>query len=105
VLDPETIEPNFAQLGRRDEDPPVLLMVIPPFGPRWISRMEAMGAVPITDAFKQQIEDSDPQERREMGWHWAQQIERRAVDAGSSGVILMGLKYKTVVDEAATAWR
>jgi 5,10-methylenetetrahydrofolate reductase len=105
VIDPDTVEPSFAKLGRRNEDPPVFLMVIPPFSPGWVSQMESMGSVPTTEAFKEKLEATELSARREAGWQWAQEIERRAIDAGCAGVILMGLKYDTVVDEAAAAWR
>lgn len=105
IMDPETVEPSFAQLGRRIEDPPVFLMVIPPFSPGWVSQMESMGAVPVTEPFKAKLADTELEIRRADGWRWAQEIERRAIDSGCAGVILMGLKYDTVVDEAAEAWR
>jgi hypothetical protein len=31
-------------------------------------------------------------------------MEARARDAGAGGVILMGLKFESVIDEAAAAW-
>ncbi len=105
ILDPDTVEPSFSKLGRRTEDPPVFLMVIPPFSPEWVSQMELMGAVATTDGFKQKLAATDAQARREEGWHWAREVERRSIDAGCAGVILVGLKYDTVVDEAAAAWR
>lgn len=105
VVDPETVEPNMARLGRRAEDPPAFLMVIPPFSPNLVSRMETMGIVPATDAFKEKLEATEISARREAGWLMAQEMERRAIDAGCAGVILVGLKYETVVDEAAKAWR
>ena len=105
IVDPDTVEPYFDKLGRRNEDPPVFLMVIPPFGPGWVAQMESMGAVPPTAAFREQLDSTDAALRREQGWKWAQEIERRAIDAGCAGVILMGLKYETVLDEAAAAWR
>jgi 5,10-methylenetetrahydrofolate reductase len=105
ILDPDTVEPSFDKLGRRNEDPPVFLMVIPPFNPGWVSQMESMGAVPTTDSFREKLAATELSARREEGWRWAQEIERRAIDVGCAGVILMGLKYDTVVDEAAAAWR
>lgn len=105
IIDPDTVEPSFAKLGRRNEDPPVFLMVIPPFSPGWVSQMESMGAVATTDAFKEKLDATELEARRAEGWRWAQEIERRAIDVGCAGVILMGLKYDTVVDEAAAAWR
>ncbi len=105
ILDPDTVEPSFARLGRRHEDPPVFLAIIPPFGPGWVSKMESMGAVPSTESFKEKLKATELSQRRQEGWRWALEIEDRAIDAGCAGVILMGLKYDTVVDEAAAAWR
>jgi hypothetical protein len=31
-------------------------------------------------------------------------VAQRAEEAGFSGVVLMGLKFTTVVEEASTAW-
>ena len=105
IMDPDTVEPSFANLGLRSEDPPVLLMVIPPFSPGWAAQMESMGAVPMTEPFKEKLDTTPLEARREEGWRWSKEVERRAVDSGCAGVILMGLKYDTVVDEAAIAWR
>ena len=105
VIDPDTVEPQMAKLGRRSEDPPAFLMVVPPFSPEWVSRIETMGAVSVGEGFKDKIAATEPEARRDAGWRWTQEVERRAIDAGCAGVILVGLKFNTVVDEAAAAWR
>jgi len=105
IIDPDTVEPSFEKLGRHSDDPPVFLMVIPPFSPGWVAQMESMGAVATTESFKEKLDATEAPVRRAEGWRWAQEVERRAIDAGCAGVILMGLKYDTVVDEAAAAWR
>ncbi len=41
----------------------------------------------------------------EGAWDVSRKVTANAGDAGCAGVILMGLKFDTVVDEAALAWR
>ena len=67
VMDPETVEPSFEKIGRRNDDPPVFLMVIPPFSPGWVSQMESMGAVASTDRFKEKLEATELPARRQEG--------------------------------------
>jgi 5,10-methylenetetrahydrofolate reductase len=105
VLDPETIEPNVARLALRPDDPPVYLMVIPAFGTAWVNQMESMGAVPAGDALRARLEAIDPAGLRDAAFALARECERRARDAGCAGIIAMGLKFETVVDEAAAVWR
>ena len=105
VLDPDTVEPNMGKLGLTGDEPPVFLMMIPPFGVGWIDQMESMGATPTSEGFKKQLAEVDAADVRRWGWGMAAAIESRAKDAGCAGVILMGLKYDTIVDEAAAEWR
>lgn len=104
VLDPETVEPNVARLGLRTGDPPVFLMIIPPFSSGWVGQMESMGAVPTSPGFKATLDRPDAAARRAAGWRLALEAEQRAADAGCAGVIVMGLKFETLVDEAAAVW-
>ena len=105
IIDPDTVEISVGGLGRRADDPPVLLMVVPPFSTGWVSRMESMGAVAAGEVFKEKLAATEASRLRDEGWQWAREVERRAMDAGCAGVILVGLKYDTVVDEAAEQWR
>ena len=105
VMDPESVESHMARLGRSNEDPPVYLMMIPPFSVEWVNQMESMGATPCTEAFKERLAETRQGDLRAFGWATASEIERRAQDAGCAGVVLMGLKYDTIVDEAAEVWR
>jgi 5,10-methylenetetrahydrofolate reductase len=105
VLDPQTIEPRAAELELGGDEPPVFLMVMPPFSPAWIDRAEGFGAVPATDDLKRRLEELDETGRREFGWEQTAQMARRAEDAGLAGVVVMGLRFETVVDEAASTWR
>lgn len=105
ILDPATVGPNVEKIGRTDDDPPLHLMVIPPTSLGWIDQMERIGAVPASDELRKRLADADAEEAREVSWEMAAKIESEARDAGCSGVILMGMKYDTVVGEAAQRWR
>jgi 5,10-methylenetetrahydrofolate reductase len=105
VLDPDAVEPNLARLNLRPEDPPVYLMVIPPFSPEWIERMELLGSVPVGPRLKGRLEGLEPDVMRKTAWELTSDIEGRARDAGCAGVVLMGLKFDSLVDEAPQAWR
>jgi 5,10-methylenetetrahydrofolate reductase len=104
ILDPEVVESQLGRLGLRPDDPPVFLMVIPPFSVPWVEQMEAIGSVPVTDQLKQRLADLSPEVARKLGWEMVAEIERRARDTGAAGVILMGLKHDSVVGEAADNW-
>ena len=105
VLDPDVIEVEMSRLGLRDGDPPVFLMVIPPFSAEWVEQMESIGAVPTTTALRARIAEAAPDVRRKLGWEIATEMEERARNAGAAGVILMGLKFESLIEEAATSWR
>jgi 5,10-methylenetetrahydrofolate reductase len=104
VLDPDVIEREMSRLGLRDGDPPVYLMVIPPFSLSWVDQMESVGAVPATDALKRRLVDLGKDVGRKVGWEIVAEMEQKAQDAGAAGVVLMGLKFDSVVDEALRAW-
>jgi 5,10-methylenetetrahydrofolate reductase len=104
ILDPETVEPQMNRLNLRPEDPPVYLMIIPPFSTMWIDQMEAIGAVPVSDALRQRLSDLAPDVARKLAWEMTSELEARARDAGAAGVVLMGLKFDSVVGEAAESW-
>jgi 5,10-methylenetetrahydrofolate reductase len=104
VLDPEVIGEQMSKLNLKDGDPPVYLMIIPPFNVDWVEQMESIGAVPVTTGLKRRLGDVAPEVRRKLGWEITSEMEARAQDAGAGGVILMGLKFESVIDEAAAAW-
>jgi hypothetical protein len=79
-------------------------MIIPPFSAPWVEQMEAIGSVPVSDGLKERLADLAPEVGRKLGWELISEIERRTRDAGAAGVILMGLKYDSVVGEAAEKW-
>ncbi len=104
VMDPDSIEPQMSQLRLRGDDPPVFLMVIPPFSPEWVDRMESIGAVPTSERLKSRLADLPPDGWRKAAWDITAEMEGKARDAGASGVVLMGLKFDNIVGEAPRAW-
>lgn len=105
VLDPATVSDEVAKLDLQPDDPPVFLMTIPPFSRRWIDRVESMGAIPATDTLRARIgEAPNKKARRAIAWESSVQVAEEAERAGCAGAILMGLKFGTVVDEAALTW-
>jgi len=105
IIDPATVADRVAQLDLKEDDPPLYIMVIPPFGPNWIDRMESMGAVPATDELKDAISSASADERRDLAWQYAGDVADEAEAAGCSGAVLMGLRFDTIIDEAALRWR
>lgn len=105
VLDPATVGGEVAKLDLQPDDPPVFLMVIPPFSEGWLDQMESMGAIPATNSLRARLgESTEKQARREFAWESSLQVAHEAERAGCAGAILMGLKFETVVDEGALAW-
>jgi 5,10-methylenetetrahydrofolate reductase len=104
ILDPDVMERHVGRLNLQPEDPPVYVMIIPPFSASWVEQMEAIGSVPVGEELKERLSDLDPEVGRKLGWELTGELERRAQDAGAAGVILMGLKYDSVVGEAADRW-
>ncbi len=102
VMDPATIGPSMERLKRDPADPPVFLMVIPPFSLKWVERMESIGTVAVGDKLRAELADGITRER---AWELSLQVGEVAKDAGFGGVILTGLKFDTVVDEAAGVWK
>lgn len=100
VTDPDTIQPSLEQLRIRPDDPPLYVMVAPPFSPRWVHRIESMGGVAADDKLKERLASTDPKQRRRLAWALVTEIERAARESGCAGIILTGLKTDTVVDEA-----
>jgi 5,10-methylenetetrahydrofolate reductase len=105
VLDPATIAQNVESLRRDPADPPLYIMVIPPFSNDWIDQMEAVGSVPVTDGLRQHIADAPEGGGRELAWEASIECAEAAREAGCAGVVVMGLRFDTVVDEAAGVWR
>jgi hypothetical protein len=101
-----TTEEHIDKLDLQPDDPPVFVMVIPPFSTQWIDRMEGIGARSVTDELRDRLDSAtDPITRREIAWEASRQVASTAEKAGAAGTILMGLRFDTIIDEAALAWR
>jgi 5,10-methylenetetrahydrofolate reductase len=103
VIDPATVDENVAALKLDRGDPPVYLMVLPPFSRTWVERAEDFGTVAATAAMKNKL-DVLGTGARDYAWEQAALVARRARDAGCAGVVLTGTKFETVVDQGAQ-WR
>ncbi len=104
AIDPGTVEACARRLELREGDPPVYLEVIPPFSPAWVRRLERVGALPATDAFRERLAAVPEGELRRFGWGVAKGVAEQARNAGFAGVVLMGLRFETAVGEAYEAW-
>jgi len=105
VLDPATVEPQTKLLGLRDGDPPVYLALIPPFSPSFVKRAEALGTVEATGELKETLGATPTEEQRAFGWDQVVHAAEKARECGYAGVVLMGLKYSTLVNGGAAEWR
>jgi 5,10-methylenetetrahydrofolate reductase len=103
VVDPDTVARSAEMLGLGSEDPPVYLMISPPFSAQWLDRVEEFGAVPAGDRMRCLIADLDG-DTREFAWEQARRAADLAKDCGFAGVVLTGTRFETVVDEGA-GWR
>lgn len=100
VLDSEAVGAALHRLELRADDPPVYVAAIPPFSGPWIYRAEGWGAV-SGPALVKRLEGVDVSARRRWAWREVEAIRDRANAGGAAGMILMGLKFETVVGEAA----
>ncbi len=106
VMDPATVAEQVGKLELKPDDPPVFLMTIPPFSSGWANQMESMGAIGITDDLRNTLDAAESDEdRRAMAWKVSRAVADEADKAGVAGVILMGLHFNTIIDEAALVWR
>ena len=105
VLDPATVPDVAARLEMRPDDPPVYLEVSPPFSAKWVRRLESVGAVPVSDDLRERLgSESSPEATRAEGWRLAREAADCAREAGFAGMVLMGLKFETVIGEAHEFW-
>jgi len=104
AMDPATVQPCVDRLELRDGDPPVYLEVVPPFSPAWVERLEGVGALRVTDAFRSRLAATPEAERRRFGWRAAKTVAAEARRVGFAGIVLMGLKLETISGEAHDAW-
>jgi len=104
VMDPESVQGVYDRLELRPEDPPVYLEITPPMSLQWVARLESVGALPITDELRARLGEASSEEARAEGWRAARQAARRAREAGFAGMVLMGLRFETLVGEAYDLW-
>jgi len=104
VMDPEAVQGVYDRLELRAEDPPVYLEITPPMSLRWVARLEGVGALPIGDSLRSRLGSLSEAEARLEGWRAAKDAARCAREAGFAGIVLMGLKFETVVGEAYDVW-
>ncbi len=105
VLDPASVPDVAQRLDLKTDDPPVYLEISPPFSPRWVRRLESVGAIPISDELRERIATLPEDQARANGWRLAREAADGAREAGFAGVVLMGLRFETVVGEAHDAWQ
>ena len=104
VLDPVSVPAVAARLELRPDDPPLYLEISPPFSPRWVRRLESVGAVPIGDDLRERLGSTPPEAARVEAWQLAREAADCAREVGFAGVVLMGLRFETVVGEAHDVW-
>jgi 5,10-methylenetetrahydrofolate reductase len=104
VMDPDSVADVAQRLELGPDDPPVYLEITPPFTPAWVTRLESVGAIPIGDALRERIGSLSEEEARAEGWRCAKEAAARAREAGFAGMVLMGLRFDTVVGEAYDVW-
>ena len=104
VMDPEAVQAVYDRLELRPDDPPVYLEITPPMSLAWVARLESVGALPIGDELRSRLGSLSKSEARAEGWRAARESARRAREAGFAGMVLMGLKFETLVGEAYDVW-
>jgi 5,10-methylenetetrahydrofolate reductase len=104
VMDPSAVAPCAERLGLKEGDPPVYLELTPPFSAGWVKRLEGVGAIAMSDGLRARLASTPEGERRQFGWRVAKAIAAEARTAGFAGIVIMGLRYETVVGEAYDVW-
>ena len=104
VMDPASVPEVAERLELRPDDPPVYLEIAPPFSAGWAHRMESVGAIPISEELRQRLEKMPGADARAEGWRAAKDAATAAREAGFAGIVLMGLRFSTVVGEAYDVW-
>lgn len=104
VMDAASVAGVMERLEVRPGDPPVYLEMTPPVSLAWVDRLERIGAVPVAKAVREELADLPPEQQRAAGWRAARAAARCAREVGFGGVILMGLRFSTVVGEAWDEW-
>jgi hypothetical protein len=71
---------------------------------RWVKRLEGVGALPISDDLRERLAGLSDSESRALGWRAAKEAAVQAREHGFAGIVLMGLRFDTVVGEAYEVW-
>ena len=82
VLDPASVPDVAQRLDLQTDDPPVYLEISPPFSPRWVRRLESVGAIPISDGLRERIATLPEDQARSNGWRLAREAADGAREAG-----------------------
>ena len=101
IIDPAGVARSAERLGIRPEDPPTYLGIVPPFSASWVSRLEALGAVKVGDELRGRLGEGWT---RRDAWRTARDAACRARESGYAGIVLMGMKFETIVGEAFDEW-
>ena len=104
VMDPASVPEVAKRLELTPEDPPIYLEITPPMSERWVHRLESVGALPVTDALRDRLRGLSESEARKVGWTAAKEAAACARESGFAGIVLMGLRFDTVVGEAFEVW-
>jgi 5,10-methylenetetrahydrofolate reductase len=104
VLDAASVDDCARRLKLAEGDPPIYLGISPPVSPRWVKRLEDVGAIRISDSLRGMLERTPEGQRRQLGWRAAKAAAVRARQVGFSGVVLMGLTFETATGEAFDVW-
>jgi len=103
VLDPASVAEVAERLALSEGDPPIYLGVVPPFSTSWVERMIELGVVSPSRDLLDRLATTPPEVMRPAAWALVREVGSAAQDAGFAGVLLMGLRFETVVGEAWTA--
>jgi 5,10-methylenetetrahydrofolate reductase len=104
VMDPASVRPTAERLQLADA-PPVYLELTPPVSRSWVERIEKVGGTPVGEALRARIAATPESEQRVVGWRIAKAVAREAREAGFAGIVIMGLRFSTAVDEAYEIWQ
>ena len=104
VMDPAAVPAVAERLELRPDDPPVYIEITPPMSLRWVKRLESVGALPVSDELRTRLEGLSDADARAAGWAAAKEAAACAREVGFAGIVLMGLRFDTVVGEAYEVW-
>ena len=104
VIDPASVPEVARRLNLAPDDPPVYLEITPPMSARWVRRLERVGAIPVEDGLRRELAAAGDTSMRSRAWQLAREAADCARELGFAGVVLMGLRFETVVGEAWDAW-